>query len=1174
MSKSLLALLLLLTPASLLLGQEAKMDPRVVYEPDVVGVGRLFMIALKVPVEAPAVTPSVPDEVKLLDQTRLPAKSDVRRYYFRSVKPGKAIRIGFDLPSGPLTVTLDIWSFDQLNEFRQLKGVQLPRRWPLGKDLPELKEKQTLTTDAQKAAARKTSGGSSWLDVSDDDIWNMQPDSTIPRWHWVNLPKGCPVHGTDIYSKGAYYPWIKNTDLPWKWKIECPVGHELYPSNNLGQDDFTSGTYPDDAIGGGYVAPDGSHYGFAAELAQRYAHVMLAVAPSCAEAYLHTNDIRYVHKALVAMSRLAVEYAYLATMTQHRHRNSTEQVERLGQGRFDEGPIFGAAGLTVYCIDQPGYQVSHAEAYDKIFEAIDKDTEIVPFLQRKGFTNIKTGEDVRRFIETNLMATWMQAAMDGATNSNEPFHQWGLAKMAEMLNYKQGTDFIDWLFDGGGKMRVFMPNDYFRDGAPFESTGGYNGMHVTALGPIIDAVEHLRALRPEVYPENKYPSLSKSRRYRNVFDFCMDTMLIDRTFPLIGDSGDHPEYKKLSKVAYHDADNNAFEHAYRLFKDPKFAWALAHSTWTPSLDFPYTREQIEKEAAKVPDTWNDASSLHDGYGVAILRDGVGDNKRALWMMYGRARGHTQDNLLDIGLAADQGVILQHMGYPRNWGYWEYSWTSHHLARMWPYLQMTAQPQLFADAGVAQVCEARASAHGEYDENGQKQPDPSDYWQRRMLAMIDVSPEQYYCVDLYRIMGGKEHWWSFQCQEGDFTTTGLNLTKQATGTLAGPDVPFGDEKWLKEHTDRNTYGYAGINFAFPWLYNVQKAPSAGQWSADWKLKTGDGLHFRLTVPQSEGMEVNICDGTSPAGGHPYEMKWLMLHKQGGEPVKSQVMGLMETYRDQPVIQQVQNLPLTGADESGYAAAGCVVKLANRTDTVLASADPSVVRTAGDVKFAGRFGLYAEKDGLPVAMSLVGGTELSKGKFGLKIDQPEYRAKITAVDRKTDTITVSPAPPAIEAIRGANIFLTSGNRRVSYKVLDAKATAGGAQLRLNMDSHIGTGQVSGVENFKVLTDTPFTLQNYGYYEGARLVNAARDAEYRLNEVRGKTAAFIDRVAAPEAKQDKLTAQFAKGSWFEVYDYGVGDEIVWPYAVSVTRTATGIYRVKSPVPVTLSLPDGNSK
>ena len=1171
MSRAFIASLLLLALLTPLVAQETKMDPRIAYAPDVVGVGRLFMVALKIPADAPAITPAVPDEVKLLDQTRLPVKTDVRRYYFRSVKPGQAVHIGFDLPSGPLTVALDIWSFDQLNEYRTLKGVQLPRRWPLGKALPELKEKQTLTTEAQKAAAHKNGSGSPWLDVPDDDIWNMQPDSTIPRWHWVNVVKGCPVHGQEIYTKVAFYPWIKNTDLPWKWKIECPIGHELYPSNNLGQDDFTSGPYPDDAIGGGYVAPDGTHYGFAAELAQRYDHMMLSVAPACADAYLRTGDIRYVHKALVAMCRLGVEYAYLATMTQHRHRNVVSQVERLGQGRFDEGPILGPTGLTVYPIDQPSYQVRHAEAYDEIFDAIDKDPAIVPFLQQKGFTNVKTGEDVRRFVETNLMATWMQAAMDGATWSNQPFSQWGAAKMAEMLNYKQGTDFVDWLFNGGGKMRVFMPNDYFRDGAPYESTGGYNGMHVTALGPVIDAVEHLRALRPEVYPDDKYPPLSKSRRYRNIFDFCMDTMLIDRAYPLIGDSGSHPVYQKLGKVAYHDADNNAFEHAYRLFKDPKFAWALAHSKWTPSLDFPYTREQIERAAAQVPDTWNDASSLHDGYGIAILRDGKGDNKRALWMMYGRARGHVQDNIMDIGLAADQGVILQHMGYPRNWGYWEHAWSSHHVARMWPYLPMTAQAQVFADAGVAQVCEARAAAHGEYDEQGQKQPDAKDYWQRRMLALVNVSPEQFYCVDLYRIMGGQEHWWAFHCQEGGFTTTGLNLTKQATGTLAGPEVAFGDQKWLEKHSDgRNMYGFTGTQFPFPWLYNVQKAPSEGLWTADWKLKTGDGLRFRLTVPQSEGMEVNLCDGTSPAGGHPYEMKWLMLHKQGGEPAKSQVLGLMETYRDQPVIQQVQSLPLSGADESGYAVAGCMVKLASRTDTIVASADPTVVRTAGDLKFAGRFGLYAEKDGVPVAMSLVGGTELSKGSFGIKIDQPEYRAQITAVDRKTDTITVSPAPPAIEAIKGAYVFLTSGSRRLAYKVLEARAVAGGAQLRLNMDSHIGTGQVSGVENFKVLTATPFTLNNYGYYEGARLVNAAGNAEYRLNEVRSGVAAFIDRLASPEAKQQTLAAQVPKNSWFEVYDYGVGDTVVWPYAVSVSRTSNGIYQVKSPVPVTLSLPE----
>jgi hypothetical protein len=1152
--------------------QEAKMDPRIAYAPDIVGVDRLFMIAVKAPPAAARIAVTVPPEVKLLDQTTLPTAADVRRYYFRSQEPGQDLRIVFAHPDGPLTVTLTVWSFDDLRTYRKLKDIQLPRRWPLGEALPALKEGQTLTTEAQKEAARKSGAGAEiWLKMSDDDIWAMQPDSTIPRWHWVNVQFGCPTHGQEIYEKRAYYPWLKDGSYPYKWKIECPVGHELYPSNDFGKDDYTSGPFPDDGVGGGYVAADGKHYGFIAELCQYYCHRMLGVAPPCAQAYVATGDIRYVHKALVALSRLAVEYAYLATMTQHRHRNRASQVERFGQGRFDEGPILGATGLTVYAIDQPGYQVSHAEAYDKIFDAIDQDPEIVPFLQRKGFA-VKTGEDVRRFIEENLMANWMQGAMDGATNSNEPFHQWGLAKMAEMLNYPRGNEFFDWLYDGGGHMRIFVPNDYFRDGAPFESTGGYNGMHVVALGPIIDSIEHLKQLRPAVYPDEKYPSLSKSLRYRNVFDFCMDTVIIDRTFPLIGDSGGPPKYGKLSEITYHDASDAAFEHAYRLFKDPKFAWALTHKrAWRPSLDFPYTRAEVEKEAAKWPDDWNDASSLHDGYGIAILRDGREDDKRALWMMYGRARGHIQDNIMDIGLASHQGVILQHMGYPRNWGYWEHSWSSHNVVRQFPYLNLTAQAQFLADAGIAQVCEARAQAHNEYNNDGTKAEEPADYWQRRMLALVNVSLDQFYCVDLYRISGGKDHWWAFHCQEGEFGTEGLQLAQQQGGTLAGPDVPYGDPKWLKEHgASFGGYGWSGLNFAFPHLYNVEKAKSDGGWSANWKLKTGEGLQFRLNMVSSPGMEVNVADGTSPAGGKPYEMKWLMLHQQAEEPAKSQVLTLMESYLNTPAVQSVEKLAVSGADEAGFAPAGCVVKLADRTDYLMASADPAVVRTAGtDLKFAGRFGLYAERDGRPVAISLVGGTEISKGQFGIKIDQPEFRGKIVKVNRQQQTITVSPAPPVVEAIVGQHVFLTNDKRRLAYKVLSAKPVPQGVELTLNMDCRIGTGQATGAADFKVLTGTPFTLHRYDYYEGARVINARGDAEYRINEVRSGSTVMIDGKVHPEATAAKLAEQFPQGSWFEVYDYGVGDEVVWPYAVSVKLTGPGIYQVKSPVPVVLNLP-----
>ncbi|MBN1676084.1 MAG: hypothetical protein JXR37_33880 [Kiritimatiellae bacterium] len=1171
--------------ASLVLGclatfaeQARNTDDVLLYAPDIVAadVPRLFLVALRVPASAPAVKVAHPDCVELLDRTKLPATGDVRKFYFRTRKPARKAELRFALSDREIVVPLEIWSFADLRAFRTLKGKQLPRRWPLGERLPELKRGRTVTTPAELEARKKAKPrGTKWLERSDDDLWAMQPDSTIPRWHWVNLPKGCPVHGTEIYKNRAYYPWKTDCSWPWRWKIRCPVGGEEYPSNDFANGDMTGGPFADGGIDGGHVR-DGQHYGFIAEICQAYCHQMLRVAPDCAQSYLATGDGQYAHKALVALSRLAVEYAYLATMTHHRHRNNERQVERLGQSRFGDGPFLQGSGFTVYSISQPGVLISNAEAYDRIFPAVDKDPAMIPFLRRKGF-DVRTHRDVRLFIEENLFAVWMQGVMDGACHCNEPSAQQAFARAAEVLDYARGTDFMDWLYDAGGKMRVFVVNGYFRDGAPYEATGGYNGHHVYSLAPIVDSIERLRKMRPNVYPESKYPALGRSRRYHNIFDFDMGTVTIDRDFPSIGDHGGWAAYHRSTKRRTWQCGKAAtYEHAYRLFRDPKLAGALAHQPgWKPSLDFPFSRDEIEREAAKWPDDWNDGSSLHDGFGIAILRSGKGDAKRAFWMMYGRSRGHTHDDIMDIGLQGFQGTLLSHMGYPRNWGHWEKNWATHHVARQFsPSASMTAQAQFLADAGPAHVTEARAQAVNDRLSEGEGYLLPPDSWQRRTLALVDVGPDTFYGVDFYRMCGGAEHWQSFFAQEGAFTTGGIALTQQKRGTLAGADVPYGDEKWLKANGCRHDKrgGWHGSRFPFAHLYNVQHGRSKGVWSADWALKKGDGLHLRLTTVDASGADVAICDGTSPAGGDPYEMKWIMLNRKGEAPLKTQVLSLIEPYVETPIIRGANLLKLSGADEAGFAASACVVRLAEFTDTILASADPSVARSAeGGLQFAGRFGLWRERDGRPVAMVLVGGTTLAKGAFGIATQAPEYRGRITKIDREKEAVLVSPAPPKLEAIVGATVFVTGPVRRSAYTVLEARSTADGAALRLDLDSRIGTGPVTRAEDFLVRSPVHFPLQGKRYYHGARLVNAERNAEYRLAGLRSGEGATIDRGAHPEATAEKLAREFHKDTWFDIYDYGLGDEVVWPYAISVTETKPQVYKVSAPVPVDVKLPEG---
>jgi oligo-alginate lyase len=1150
------------TLAALVYGSAPDQNPGpVVYQPDFVGEGRIFMVALSVPTGAPEVKVNCPEAVTLLDRTKLPAKSDVRRFYFRAVKPAPAAEIVFSWPGQRVPVSLGVWSFDDLRRFRTLNGTQLPRRWPLGETLPELKTGQTLSGGPRPRARNRGSEADQWLALSDDAIWGMQPDSTIPRWHWVNLKEGCPIHGTDVYRDVAFYPWLNdkgvssrqyNATVPYVWKFICPIGGEKYPTNDFAAGDFTSGEYPDDGIGGGLVI-DGKHYGFIAEMAQSYSHQMLRVFPECAAAYVASGDPRYLHKALVAVSRVAVEYSYLATMTQHRHRNTQKQVERFGQGRFDEGPILERSGFTIYCIDQPSYQLSYAYAYDAIWPDIDKDKEIISYLNGKGFP-VRTGADVRRFIEENLFAVWMQGSMDGATASNEPWPQRGLAKIAEMLNYRRGTDFMDWLYDGNGDMRIFLPNGYFRDGAPYESTGGYNSAHVDGVGPIIDSVEHLRELNPSLYPVERYPDLARSRRFRRIFDFSMDTVNIGRTFPKVGDGGSYPKFEVLKPITRQNGDLASFEQIYRITKDPKFAWALARDEkWQPSAGFPFTRQEVEREAAKVPDNWNDRSSLQDGYGLAMLRSGAGDNRRALWMMYGRYRGHEHDDIMEIGLDAHRSEILGQMGYPRNWNYWEKLWMTQILARQIPFVEMTATAQLFNEAGPVHVAEALARGFTSRVEEGRGYEVDPNNWQRRTLALIDVDDENFYCLDLYRILGGRENWWSFHVQEDEgFTTSGITLDKQPTGTLAGPDVPYGDQAWLKKNTTYNeSYGFQGPMFGFPYLYNVNRGKPADVWSADWALKGADGLHFRLTLADSGGSEAVICDGKSPAGSSPYEMKWVLLHRAGEAPVQTQACSLMELYRGEPLIQGVRKLQVSPADEAGFAPVAIVVSLKDRDDYIFVSNDGNVAHTVeGGFVFAGRFGYFSQRKSGETRVSLIGGNTLTRNGAGIKSAGPgEYRGKIAAVDYRANSITIAPAPADAQGLVGRIVYVTNPARRVAVKIDAMRRTEKGLELALATDCRIGTGKVTGIDGRNVLTDTRFYVGGFRYYHGARLTNAAGSVQYFMSDVVNRKYAQIDPVSHPAVDQAKLATEFPVGSWFEIYDYGVSDEVVWPAVTEAT-------------------------
>ena len=84
---------------------------------------------------------------------------------------------------------------------------------------------------------------------------------------------------------------------------------------------------------------------------------------------------------------------------------------------------------------------------------------------------------------------------------------------------------------------------------------------------------------------------------------------------------------------------------------------------------------------------------------------------------------------------------------------------------------------------------------------------------------------------------------------------------------------------------------------------------------------------------------------------------------------------------------------------------------------------------------------------------------------------------------------------------------------------------------------------------MTDTRFPLRGCRYYHGARIVSADGRTEHSVNGVH--SGAFVLLEQGPQTAASDLERAFPAGSWFALYDYGVGDWLEWTHAATLELT-----------------------
>lgn len=276
--------------------------------------------------------------------------------------------------------------------------------------------------------------------------------------------------------------------------------------------------------------------------------------------------------------------------------------------------------------------------------------------------------------------------------------------------------------------------------------------------------------------------------------------------------------------------------------------------------------------------------------------------------------------------------------------------------------------------------------------------------QRTIALIDLSPEHSYAVSVFRMFGGTDHYLSFHGPRATAHPAGLKLVSQKGGTLAGPNIPYG-QKWNSAWAKANPHL---MTFAF--LYDVRRARTTLPWAVRWDLEKYPDVHLRLYGFSPAGEEVALSKGKPPGGGKPFELEWVIRHRKGEEPLSTQFVEVLEAYKGDPLIDEVRPL----AVETNKGSAECPVAFQviadKRTDTIIENPEGTYLRTADRMTTDAAFAVWSEEKGELKRLFLVGGSRIAKAGINFKAKKPTWTAKITSVEFAERKLKVSPSRPA--------------------------------------------------------------------------------------------------------------------------------------------------------------------
>ncbi len=1010
---------------------------------------------------------------------------------------------------------------------------------------PALDPHQSIVADAYISADRLAN-------KTNDEVFALMPPIAVQRDD-SGTKRLCPVHGEDVRKISGYRPWKLDFENH-PWKVICPVGGEMYPSNDFAAGDMTSGDFPDDGNG---IVVNGQRF----QVIRYYAHMAFLhhVYPairSLAAAYVLTDEPRYAEKCAVLLAALAQNYPGPTYNSAHCFKGSYR-------------PHAGLVTDSIWsCITVPEI----AKAYDAIRPIYEQSSELIAYLHEKGLHG-ESPESAQSFVEDRIMRQAMQSLIDQAISGNPGFHQLAAITLALVIddfkpqNHPNSLDMVRFTFDAGyAPARWVMSNYVTRDGGGFEGLA-YDRFKFNYF-EVARRMEELRACHPDTLTLEQFPRILDEPKARAMFDFYIDATAMQATLPEIGDTGGgRLDPDALMPQAYFTRFPDFYAEGFRIYRDPRYARAMLGldlampqkaDIFEPSIEQPALDALDSLDSTIAPNT-----RLLDHYGLAYLRGGNGKNARELVVNYSALKGHYQNDFLSLYLYAHELSMLPDLGYPFTW---EYRWTwdansyTHNTVTI-DGTQPVAPPNvtqgwvsLIGDRDDVQVS---LIAHDAYNmafrTRDTTAPDVKRY--ERINVMIGEDETNAYTLDLFVVEGGKRHDQSWHSTLRPPTLPDLNWASQPIGTAAGPDIAHGTSY-------TNTLGKS-VTDGLSYVTNVQRASIDKPAMFAWQYNVGDSIGMRMhIVPVDHPVELIYGTGRSPARPAEWQLPMLFVRHENDSQQTSRFLTVLEPHASDSGSRIKQIEVDSEREESSWPLTITVQRQDNQNkisrDVITINA-PSNSSADSSVLDRGRarnasIRVMTHQEGHMTRDVVFRTSGPTSG-----VHQDEKETRIVNVDRRANAITINVSASILrEAEPWIRIF--SPGRSSIYritKIVEVDETH--AMLTLKESSLLGRVLPTGFDKGIIRNSAPLpfaigrvdpsdpTKISLCRFTGARVERSGREASWRLQGVdsspgiQGKTGHDL-YLADPIDLRD-IEATFGpidNHSSLEIHDYGPGDYV----------------------------------